>query len=399
MRLLYFDSIIQILAIISILIDLNSTEDGIFKRTMHEDEANNIEKIDLAIIVDTSKSMSKHLVDITKTVLELLRHFSISSGTTRVAFYTVSSNFKEHFGFRDHVNRECLLKSIKNITIKTTARKTKNFENLLRTGFEKIKDGHSDIDEQRRIYLYITNNESDIQLLRQEVDLTALDEVNIVLINNNKNKHQPKNGENNQAKKNSKRNRESRSRLNIIKFPTTTEHILFKLNIENKKYDTCNKKDSRAVDECQRHCKCVDGKLTDCFRLRKEFTSMTSSERRRYLKAYKTLTTKSPYKETYERFVFMHYKYFCWGIHTRDTFLPWHRWFVLNMEDLLRQIDCGVTVPYWDWSYVSQDPWNRTNLWRSTDDGLGRFSFFCKNRAYKKLSHSLLDKTLASSGK
>ena len=35
-------------------------------------------------------------------------------------------------------------------------------------------------------------------------------------------------------------------------------------------------------------------------------------------------------------------------------FLPWHRWFILAFENLLRKVDCKVTVPYWDWSAEAQ---------------------------------------------
>jgi hypothetical protein len=61
------------------------------------------------------------------------------------------------------------------------------------------------------------------------------------------------------------------------------------------------------------------------------------------------------------------------GIHTRQHFLSWHRWYILQYENLLRQVDCKVTVPYWDWSVVSRDPWGTTSrdLWHSGQGGFG----------------------------
>ena len=58
------------------------------------------------------------------------------------------------------------------------------------------------------------------------------------------------------------------------------------------------------------------------------------------------------------------------GIHQVDFFLPWHRWFLLQYENLLRQIDCRVTVPYWDWSLVGGEPFT-SDLWSTGADGIG----------------------------
>ncbi|XP_066922945.1 uncharacterized protein [Clytia hemisphaerica] len=363
------------------------------------------EKIDLVFIIDESEGMSKNDFEISvKAMYKLLKHFSISPGTTRVGLYTVGRKFKKHFEFRDHVNRECVMKSIRKLVLKTSPR-NKNFTENLRTGFDEIKEKHTDIEGQRLIYLYITNKPEDVKLINSEVELENGSEMTVLLLEkavllNEKHRHhktkaKERSHSSHHKKETSKRTPVSEkpskkvtieragSKIQVVNLPVETEHILYKINVENKQYGVCeHKKDgSPVMDECDRHCTCVNQKLTNCYRLRKEFTSMTSEERRRYLKAYKTLTTKSPYKDTYERFIFMHYKYFCWGIHNREMFLPWHRWYLSIMEDLLRQIDCGITIPYWDWSYASHDPWNRTNLWRSSDDGLGpngnRYKGYC----------------------
>lgn len=62
------------------------------------------------------------------------------------------------------------------------------------------------------------------------------------------------------------------------------------------------------------------------------------------------------------------------GIHQRDHFLTWHRWFILQYENLLRQVDCTFTIAYWDWSAVSSNPFStadRSDLWHSADTGFG----------------------------
>jgi hypothetical protein len=39
-----------------------------------------------------------------------------------------------------------------------------------------------------------------------------------------------------------------------------------------------------------------------------------------------------------------------------ERFLPWHRVYVLRMEDLLRRKDPGLTIPYWDYANDQQRP-------------------------------------------
>ena len=62
------------------------------------------------------------------------------------------------------------------------------------------------------------------------------------------------------------------------------------------------------------------------------------------------------------------------GIHKNTHFLPWHRYFILLYENLLRRVNCKFTVAYWDWSLVSSNPFstaNREDLWHSANTGFG----------------------------
>ena len=43
-------------------------------------------------------------------------------------------------------------------------------------------------------------------------------------------------------------------------------------------------------------------------------------------------------------------------------FLPWHRWYLLQMETFLQGLDCRVTIPYWDWSKHSYTWWNTSDI-------------------------------------
>ncbi|KAJ7353962.1 hypothetical protein OS493_030805 [Desmophyllum pertusum] len=47
--------------------------------------------------------------------------------------------------------------------------------------------------------------------------------------------------------------------------------------------------------------------------------------------------------------------------------------YILSYENLLRRVNCSVTLPYWDWSVFSLTPWhtNRTRIWHDGPSGLG----------------------------
>eukprot|EP00795_Rhopilema_esculentum_P007777 gene7777-13623_t len=123
-------------------------------------------------------------------------------------------------------------------------------------------------------------------------------------------------------------------------------------------------------DSCGRRCTVANGRLVNCYRVRKDFESMSLTEQNRYVKAFKTISTRQPYKRTYDRLIKMHETNFETRIHQQQEFLPWHRWFNLQIENLLQKVDCRVTLAYWDWSLWSHDPWNSKKIW-SVGQGLG----------------------------
>ena len=122
-------------------------------------------------------------------------------------------------------------------------------------------------------------------------------------------------------------------------------------------------------DSCNRRCTCRNGQLEDCCRVRKEWHSLTQLERCKYVQVVYTASTNSPWKSCYDDLIETHQDHFGSGIHNQNFFLPWHRWYILALENLLRQIDCNITVPYWDWSMESQT-WQNSILW-AEECGLG----------------------------
>ncbi|XP_028408764.1 tyrosinase-like protein [Dendronephthya gigantea] len=104
---------------------------------------------------------------------------------------------------------------------------------------------------------------------------------------------------------------------------------------------------------------------TESCRVRKEFTHMTTNEKCAYIDAIKRVSTEEPYKTKYKNLLCIHKKYFphIHGDHP-NYFFPWHRWFILQYENLLREVDCSVTVPYWDWTTDANGrKWYDSSVW------------------------------------
>ena len=122
-------------------------------------------------------------------------------------------------------------------------------------------------------------------------------------------------------------------------------------------------------DICDRRCKCKNGKLVSCYRVRQDFKKMSLEERTRLIKAFKLLSSDPRYKSDYEKLGKLHTI-----VPEPKYFYPWHRWYVLELENLLRQIDCRITIPYWEWIKDAAH-WTRgseiEDVWNPGPHGLG----------------------------
>ncbi|MFF5957448.1 tyrosinase family protein [Streptomyces luteogriseus] len=96
---------------------------------------------------------------------------------------------------------------------------------------------------------------------------------------------------------------------------------------------------------------------------RKDVSTLTSTEKRRFVKAMLEVKRRGEYDE----FVRTHIEYYTSDgedglrtAHMAPSFLPWHRQFLLDLEKALRRVDASVSVPYWDWTRdrtTTSAPW------------------------------------------
>eukprot|EP00118_Oscarella_pearsei_P010879 m.69217 g.69217 ORF g.69217 m.69217 type:complete len:667 (+) comp35586_c0_seq1:106-2106(+) len=132
--------------------------------------------------------------------------------------------------------------------------------------------------------------------------------------------------------------------------------------------NTCNEGEKQQ-SKSNMLCTCIKRRWS-CCRQRKEFTSMSKEEKQLYVEAVQVASSEPPLKYDYDFLLRTHREEFNKGIHSQTYFLPWHRWFILQYENLLRRVSRNVTVPYWDWSLVAQTPFT-SPIWGKENYNLG----------------------------
>jgi tyrosinase len=87
---------------------------------------------------------------------------------------------------------------------------------------------------------------------------------------------------------------------------------------------------------------------------RKDQSKMTQSEKDRFVSAYLGLNIPA----NLGTMVAYHADMATFRMHSNPRFLPWHRVFLSELEEMLQGADPDITIPYWDWTKDrSIPPW------------------------------------------
>jgi tyrosinase len=103
---------------------------------------------------------------------------------------------------------------------------------------------------------------------------------------------------------------------------------------------------------------------------------MPASDRKQYIDTLLTIRSGSAgtgIQTRYNELIRHHRVNFNAGIHG-DAFLNWHRWYILELENILREVTPCITVPFWAWEMDASNPnrWsNNYPMWGSNDYKLG----------------------------
>ena len=323
-------------------------------RNQRRQNAADPSKVDLVILIDKySPKGSQNFYRRKRYIRELVEYLPVFPARIRIGAVSLSSHVKLEFGFNNFINKECVGKRIQKI------RYTKG-QSSVNSGLKYVfndllfKPNEGARSNARKVVIILSENQLHIDQKNYWNNLSDQLDVEIAFIG-----LQKQTAANTfQVKRETLVYMENVSNLNRIGRLLGTEIPL-----------QC-KEGNVVFDPCERQCKCVNGKLVNCCRVRSPFTEMSEKERARYIEVIKTASTHSLFKRRYEALLTIHKTFFRTGIHQATFFLPWHRWFLLQYENLLREIDCGVTVPYWESAEEANDAL-ASEMWNPGDYGFG----------------------------
>ncbi len=134
--------------------------------------------------------------------------------------------------------------------------------------------------------------------------------------------------------------------------------------------DTCSTGKDH-YDRCGRKCDCIDGRLRNCCRLRRDYAGLSISERQRYITTFLTAAQDPIYKPRYDALISLWKQSFENDVtqssaSSTSQYFMFVRYFLLEYENLLQDIDCMVTIPYYDWTPFPITPY-AANVWDNTD--------------------------------
>ena len=114
----------------------------------------------------------------------------------------------------------------------------------------------------------------------------------------------------------------------------------------------------------------------NCCRLRLDFSSLSAEERTRYINAVLTVSSDSKYKSQYDSLIATYKESFSTVAQNSDyktsQFFVWNRFFMIEYENLLQEVDCRITIPYYDWTVFTSSPYS-SPVWND-DTGFGKSS-------------------------
>lgn len=115
----------------------------------------------------------------------------------------------------------------------------------------------------------------------------------------------------------------------------------------------------------------MNGILVDCCRVRNDYAGLTSAERLEFINTYLKAVNDPVYGPRYTKLVDTYSRSFLNNISQSTTpsesqFFVFNRYYMLEFEDLLRDFNCSLTIPFYDWTPFPVAPYTAA-VWRNTD--------------------------------
>ena len=124
-------------------------------------------------------------------------------------------------------------------------------------------------------------------------------------------------------------------------------------------------------DRCGRMCECVNGRFVNCCRLRKDYAGLSREERILFITTYLQVVKDPVYGPRYADLVNKYTVSYSNNITQSPTpsesqYFMFNRYYMLEFEDLLRDFNCSITIPYYDWTPFPKVPYSAA-VWGNTD--------------------------------
>ena len=118
-------------------------------------------------------------------------------------------------------------------------------------------------------------------------------------------------------------------------------------------------------------CDCVNGRFVNCCRLRRDYAGLASADRLEFINTYLEVVRDPVYAPRYEKLVDTYTRSFQNNISQSTTpevsqFFMFNRYYMLEFEDLLKDFNCRITIPYYDWTPFPIAPYTAA-VWGNTD--------------------------------
>ena len=124
-------------------------------------------------------------------------------------------------------------------------------------------------------------------------------------------------------------------------------------------------------DRIGRRCECSDGVFIKCCRVRRDYNDLSSQERLNYINIFLQIIGDPVYNRRYTALIDTYTNSFSNGITQTTTpsvsqYFMFNRYFLLEFEDLLKDFNNSLTIPYYDWTPFPTAPYTAA-VWGNTD--------------------------------
>eukprot|EP00117_Sycon_ciliatum_P012937 scpid51010/ scgid13803/ len=113
----------------------------------------------------------------------------------------------------------------------------------------------------------------------------------------------------------------------------------------------CSENATRIDAQCARVCQCIDGHWK-CCRHRKSYEDLSEEEKKRLANAYVVASSDPRYKADFAAVLWAHSVFACQVVRRGNDVYPitvtFHRMLVFALENVLRRVDCRISMPFWD---------------------------------------------------